>query len=117
MKLKSSFVFANPRDDEEDNVANFGCDCGGGVLFSLSRLPGQDDVDLFLGDDDDSLRDFKVTLGAAQVRIETAPGATDLFKGDEVLEIDLSGAFIDLDEARAALQVILDGTGTFVSEL
>lgn len=116
MQLKSALIFANPADDEEDNLATFGSNSNDGELFIMSRYPQENEIDLILDEEGDTLRDIKVTLSATRLLIETAPGATDLFGGDDVLEIDLENAIVDLDEAEQALQAILKGAGTFVSE-
>jgi len=46
-----------------------------------------------------------------------AAGDRDALKGDEALEIVLTSAGTDLEEVALTLRNILDGTGTFVSEL
>ena len=116
MKLSSALIFANPCDEEEDNLATLGSNSSQGELFIMSRYPEEDEIDLLLDEEGDTLRDIKVTLSNSRLLIETAPGATDLFVGDDVLEIALDGAMGDLDEVEQALKVILQGTGTFVCE-
>lgn len=116
MKLSSALIFANPCDEEEDNLATLGSNSSQGELFIMSRYPDEDSIDLMLDEESDTLRDIKVTLSATRLLIETAPGATDLLNGDDVLEISLEGAMGDLDDVEEALRVILNGTGTFVSE-
>lgn len=98
MQLKSALIFANACDDEEDNLATFGSNSSTGELFIMSRYPEEDEVDLILDEEGDTLRDFKVTLSDTRLLIEAAPGATDLFGGDDVLEIALGDAIGDLDE-------------------
>ncbi len=115
MQLNAQLTFANPCDDEEDNLATVGCHSDQGQLFIISRYPDEDSVDLMLDDDDATVRDLKVSLSDSRLLVELAAGDTDLFEGD-VLEIDLKNALTDLDELEQALRVILDGTGTFVRE-
>ncbi|MFJ4371281.1 hypothetical protein ACIP1T_01535 [Pseudomonas japonica] len=116
MQLTSALIFANPADDEEDNLATLGSNSTKGELFIMSRYPDETEIDLLLDEEGDTLRDIKVTLSATRLLIETAPGATDLFGGDDVLEISLENALGDLDEVEQALKVILKDIGTFVSE-
>ena len=116
MQLTSELIFGNACDDEEDNLATLGSSNSDGRLFILCRYPEDDEVDLMIEEEGDTVRDIKVTLSATRLLIETAPGATDLFGGDDVLEIDLTQAAGDLDEIEEVLRVILKGAGTFVSE-
>ncbi|WP_110971260.1 MULTISPECIES: hypothetical protein [Pseudomonas] len=115
MQLTAQLAFANPCDDEEDNLATVGCHSDKGQLFIISRYPDEDSVDLMFDEEGATVRDLKVTLSATRLLVELAAGSTDLFE-DDVLEIRLDNAIIDADEVEQTLRVILDGTGTFISE-
>ncbi|OAI91264.1 hypothetical protein [Pseudomonas putida] len=115
MQLTSALIFGNACDDEEDNLATLGSSNTDGRLLILSRYPDEDEVGLMIEDESEALRDIKVTLSATRLLIETAPGATELFGGDDVLEIDIASALgDDLEEIEAVLKVLLKGVGTLV---
>ncbi|MFJ4155488.1 hypothetical protein ACIPZF_11930 [Pseudomonas sp. NPDC089752] len=117
MQLKTAVLFATPCDDEEDNMATLCCHSDKGQMFLLTRYPDEDTVDLTLDDEPSTLDGLKVTLSAERLLIEVAAGDRDALKGDEVLEIVLTSAGTDLEEVALTLRNILEGTGTFVSEL
>ncbi|MDC0688710.1 hypothetical protein POF53_14015 [Mitsuaria sp. RG] len=117
MQLKTALLFATPCDDEEDNMATLCCHSDKGQMFLLTRYPDEDTVDLTLDDEPSTLDGLKVTLSAQRLLIEVAAGDRDALKGDETLEIILSSAGTDLEEVALTLRNILDGTGTFVSEI
>ncbi|WP_194788071.1 hypothetical protein [Pseudomonas sp. UFMG81] len=117
MQLKTALLFATPCDDEEDNMATLCCHSDKGQMFLLTRYPDEDTVDLTLDDEPSTLDGLKVTLSAARLLIEVAAGDRDALKGDEQLEIVLTSEGTDLSEVEQTLRIILDGTGTYVSEL
>lgn len=86
-------------------------------MFLLTRYPDEDTVDLTLDDEPSTLDGLKVTLSATRLLIEVAAGDRDALKGDEELEIILTTSGSDLEEVALTLRNILDGTGTFVSEI
>ncbi|WP_313431523.1 hypothetical protein [Pseudomonas sp.] len=117
MQIQTSVLFATPCDDEEDNMATLCCHSDKGQMFLLTRYPDEDTVDLTLDDEPSTLDGLKVTMSAQRLLIEVAAGDRDALKGDEALEIVLTSAGTDLEEVALTLKNILDGTGTFVSEL
>ncbi|MBO9549933.1 hypothetical protein [Pseudomonas sp.] len=117
MQIQTAVLFATPCDDEEDNMATLCCHSDKGQMFLLTRYPDEDTVDLTLDDEPSTLDGLKVTLSAQRLLIEVAAGDRDALKGDEALEIVLTSAGTDLEEVALTLKNILDGTGTFVSEL
>ena len=117
MQINTALLFATPCDDEEDNMATLCCHSDKGQMFLLTRYPDEDTVDLTLDDEPSTLDGLKVTLSAQRLLIEVATGDRDALKGDEALEIVLTSAGTDLEEVELTLRNILDGTGTFVSEL
>ena len=117
MQINTALLFATPCDDEEDNMATLCCHSDKGQMFLLTRYPDEDTVDLTLDDEPSTLDGLKVTFSAQRLLIEVAAGDRDALKGDEALEIVLTSAGTDLEEVALTLKNILDGTGTFVSEL
>lgn len=117
MQINTALLFATPCDDEEDNMATLCCHSDKWQMFLLTRYPDEDTVDLTLDDEPSTLDGLKVTLSAQRLLIEVAAGDRDALKGDEALEIVLTSAGTDLEEVELTLRNILDGTGTFVSEL
>lgn len=117
MQLKTALLFATPCDDEEDNMATLCCHSDKGQMFLLTRYPDEDTVDLTLDDEPSTLDGLKVTLSAERLLIEVAPGDRDALRGDDSLEILLTSAGSDLEEVALTLRNILEGTGTFVSEI
>ncbi|MCY1453492.1 hypothetical protein D9M71_704850 [compost metagenome] len=117
MQFKTALLFATPCDDEEDNMATLCCHSDKGQMFLMTRYPDEDTVDITLDDEPSTLDGLKVTLSATRLQIEVAPGDADVFNGDDHLEITLSSDGTDLAEVEETLQNILQGTGTYVSEL
>jgi len=117
MQIKTALLFANPCDDEEDNMATLCCHGDKGQMVLLTRYPDEDTVDLTLDDEPSTLDGLKVTLTAQRLLIEVAAGDRDALKGDETLEIILTSELSDMDEVKETLQNILQGTGTFVCEV
>ncbi|MBF8731971.1 MULTISPECIES: hypothetical protein [Pseudomonas] len=117
MQLKTALLFATPCDEEEDNMATLCCHSDKGQMFLLTRYPDEDTVDLTLDDEPSTLDGLKVTLSANRLLIEVAAGDRDALKGSEQLEILLTSPGTDLEEVELTLRNILDGTGTYVSEL
>ncbi|WP_136475250.1 hypothetical protein [Pseudomonas sp. DG56-2] len=117
MQLTTALLFATPCDDEEDNMATLCCHSDKGQMFLMTRYPDEDTVDITLDDEPCTIDGLKVTLSAKRLLIEVAPGDVDVFNGDDHLEISLSSDGTDLAEVEETLRNILDGTGTYVSEL
>lgn len=117
MQLKTALLFANPCDDEEDNMATLCCHSDTGQMFLLTRYPDEDTVDLTLDDEPSTLDGLKVTFSAKRLLIEVAAGDTDALNGDDTLEIMLTSDGSDLAEVEETLRNILKDTGTYVSEL
>ena len=117
MQINTALLFATPCDDEEDNMATLCCHSDKGQMFLLTRYPDEDTVDLTLDDEPSTLDGLKVTLSAERLVLEVAAGDRDALKGDEQLEIILTSPGTDLEEVALTLLNILDGTGTFVSQL
>lgn len=117
MHLTTPLLFATPCDDEEDNMATLCCHSDQGQMFLLTRYPDEDTVDLTLDDEPSTLDGIKITFSAQRLLLEVAAGDTDALKGSETLEIVLTSDGNDLAEIDETLRIILNGTGTYVSEL
>lgn len=118
MKITAPLLLANPCDDEEENLATVCCFSTQGDMFLMSRYPDEDELEISLGDNDpSSLEGIKVTLGPARLLIEVAADDIDAFNGEDHLEILFDTDSTDTNELEQTLKIILDGTGTYVSEL
>lgn len=117
MQLTTALLMATPCDDEEDNMATLCCHSDKGQMFVMTRYPDEDRVDITLEDTYLPLEDLKVTLSATRLLIEVTPQDAEIFAGDDHLEIALSSDDSDLNEVEQTLRIILEGTGTYISEL
>ena len=118
MKITAPHLLAYPSDDEEENLATVCCHSTQGDMFLMSRYPDEDELEISLGDNDpSSLEGVKVTLSAGRLLIEVAADDIDAFNGEDHLEIFFDENLTDTIELEQTLTLILDGTGTYVSEL
>jgi len=117
MKMTTDLLIANPCDDEEDNMAMLCCHSSAGEMFLMTRYPDEDELEITLDGEPSTLDGVKVTLSAERLLIEIAAADADALNGDDVLEITLNSDASDLAEVEETLRIILEGTGTYVSEL
>ena len=117
MKMTTDHLLANPCDEEEDNMAMLCCISAPNVMFVMSRYPDADELDIILNDEFSSLDGVKVTLSPTRLLIEVAADDTDVFNGDDHLEITHGTDVSCLADVEQTLINILKGTGTYVSEL
>jgi len=117
MQMTTALLMANPCDDEEDNMAMLCCHSDKGEMFLMSRYPDEDELEITLDDEPSSLDGVKVTLSPTRLLIEVAPGDADVLNGSDHLEILHSADADKLAEIEQTLKNILDGTGTYISEL
>lgn len=118
MKITAPHLLAYPCDDEEENLATVCCYSTQGDMFLMSRYPDEDELKISLGDNDpSSLEGIKVTLSPARLLIEVAADDIDAFNGEDHIEICFDENLTDTIELEQTLTLILDGTGTYVSEL
>ena len=117
MQMTTALLMANPCDDEEDNMAMLCCHSDKGEMFLMSRYPDEDELEITLDDEPSSLDGVKVTLSPTRLLIEVAPGDADVLNGSDHLEILHSADANELAEIEQTLKNILDGTGTYISEL
>ena len=118
MKITAPLLLANPCDEEEENLATVCCFSTQGDMFLMSRYPDEDELEISLGDNDpSSLAGVKVTLSPTRLLLEVAASDVDVLNGDDHLEIQFDAEATDMQELEQTLTLILDGTGTYVSEL
>jgi len=117
MQMTTALLMANPCDDEEDNMAMLCCHSDKGEMFLMSRYPDEDELEITLDDEPSTLEGVKVTLSPTRLLIEVAPGDADVLNGSDHLEILHSADADKLAEIEQTLKNILDGTGTYISEL
>lgn len=117
MQMTTALLMANPCDDEEDNMAMLCCHSDKGEMFLMSRYPDEDELEITLDDEPSTLEGVKVTLSPTRLLIEVAPGDADVLNGSDHLEILHSADADELAEIEQTLKNILDGTGTYISEL
>lgn len=117
MQMTTSLLIVNPCDDEEDNMAMLACHSDKGDMFLMSRYPDEDELEITLDGEPSTLDGVKVTLGPTRLLIEIAAADADALNGDDVLEITHNTDASDLAEVELTLRNILDGTGTYISEI
>ena len=117
MQMTTALLIVNPCDDEEDNMAMLCCHSDKGEMFLMSRYPDEDELEITLDGEPSTLDGLKVTLGKTLLKIEIAAADADALNGDDVLEITFNPAMVDLDEVEQTLKNILDGTGTYISQI
>jgi hypothetical protein len=117
MKMKTALLIVNPCDDEEDNMAMLCCHSDQGEMFLMSRYPDEDELEITLDGEPSTLDGVKVTLSPSLLKIEIAATDADALNGDDVLEITFDADMVDMAEVEETLQNILEGTGTFISQL
>jgi hypothetical protein len=110
-------LIVNPCDEEEDDMAMLCCHSEKGEMFLMSRYPDEDEVEITLDGEPSTLDGVKVTLSPTLLKIEIAAADADALNGDDVLEITHSTDASDLAEVEDTLQNILEGTGTFISQI
>ena len=117
MQFQTELLMATPCDDEEDSLAVICCNSAQGELFLMTRYPDEDELEITLDDQPSTLADIKVTFSPKRLLIEVAAGDADVFKGELLLEILHDTPASDLAEVEQTLRIILNGTGTYISEL
>jgi hypothetical protein len=118
MQIKTSMLIVNPCDDEYDDMALLCCHDKNGELFSLSRFPDENEVEITLGDDHTHLvSSLKVTFSAERLLIEIDPADGETLKGQHAFEILHTTAPDELIDVEETLQILLENVGTYVSQL
>jgi hypothetical protein len=118
MHIKTASFIVNPCDDEYDDMALLCCHAENGDLFSLTRFPDEQDIEITVGDDKvHKVSQLKVTFSAERLLIELEPADGKALEGHSLYEISHSMAASELQEVEETLVVILGGVGDYVSEL
>ena len=117
MQMNTALLIVNPCDDEEDNMAMLCCHSDKGDMFLMTRYPDEDELEITLDGEPSTLDGVKVTLSKTLLKIEIAAADADALNGDDVLEITFNPDMVDLDEVEETLKNILDGTGTYISQI
>lgn len=118
MQLITASLIANPCDDEYDDMALLCCHSQSGELFSLSRFPDEDHVEITVRDDKThALLNLTVTFSAERLLVELDPADAKKLDGHQTYEILHSTSAGELKEVEETLQLILKGTGTYISQL
>ncbi|WP_122440128.1 hypothetical protein [Pseudomonas viridiflava] len=118
MLIKTASLIVNPCDDEYDNMALLCCHSENGELFSLSRFPDENEVEITVRDDrTHKVSTLKVTFSAERLLLEIDPADGKQLDGHECYEILHSTYAGELHEVEETLQIILKDVGSYVSEL
>jgi hypothetical protein len=117
MQMTTSLLIVNPCDEEEDNMAMLACHSDQGEMFLMSRYPDEDELEITLDGEPSTLDGVKVTLSPTRLLIEIAAADADALNGDDSLEITFNPDMVDMAEVVETLKNILDGTGTFISQI
>ncbi|MEE3938642.1 hypothetical protein V2I68_24070 [Pseudomonas viridiflava] len=118
MLIKTASLIVNPCDDEYDNMALLCCHSENGELFSLSRFPDENEVEITVRDDrTHKVSTLKVTFSAERLLLEIDPADGKQLDGHDRYEILHSTSAGELHEVEETLQIILKDVGSYVSEL
>jgi hypothetical protein len=117
MQMTTALLIVNPCDDEEDNMAMLCCHSEAGDMFLMTRYPDEDELEITLDGEPSTLDGVKVTLSPTRLLIEIAAADADALNGDDSLEIIHNTEAGDLAEVEETLKNILEGTGTYISQL
>ena len=117
MQMTTALLIVNPCDDEEDNMAMLCCHSDAGDMFLMTRYPDEDELEITLDGEPSTLDGVKVTLSPTRLLIEIAAADADALNGDDSLEIIHNTDAGDLAEVEQTLKNILEGTGTYISQL
>jgi hypothetical protein len=115
--MTTALLIVNPCDDEEDNMAMLCCHSEAGDMFLMTRYPDEDELEITLDGEPSTLDGVKVTLSPTRLLIEIAAADADALNGDDSLEIIHNTEAGDLAEVEETLKNILEGTGTYISQL
>jgi hypothetical protein len=118
MQITTASLIVNPCDDEYDDMALLCCHGENGDLFSLTRFPDENEVEITLGDDKThTVSRLKVTFGAERLLVEIDPADGKQLSGHHTFEIRHSTSASELREVEETLQIILENVGTYFSEI
>lgn len=118
MQIKTASFIVNPCDDEYDDMALLCCHGETGDLFSLTRFPDEQEIEITVRDDKvHTVSQLKVTFSAERLLIELDPADGKQLDGHAEYEILHGMPADELKDVEETLVIILDGVGTYVSEI
>lgn len=118
MLITTASLIVNPCDDEYDDMALLCCHGETGDLFSLTRFPDENQVEITVWDDKTlTLQSLKVTFSAERLLIELDPADASQLDGHSEYEIRHNMPASELRDVEETLQIILEDVGTYVSEI
>ncbi|HEX8592162.1 MAG TPA: hypothetical protein VF682_02605 [Pseudomonas sp.] len=118
MQITTTSLIVNPCDDEYDDMALLCCHGATGDLFSLTRFPDEDEVEIAIGDDKThTVSRLKVTFSAERLLVEIDPDDAKALDGHHEFDIRHSTSAGELLEVQETLQILLKSVGTYVSEI
>ncbi len=118
MQITTASLIVNPCDDEYDDMALLCCHSEDGELFSLTRFPDENEVEITIRDDKThTVSHLEVTLSAERllVKINAADGSK--LDSHQLFEILHSTSADELRDVEETVQIILENVGTYVSEI
>ena len=118
MQIKTASFIVNPCDDEYDDMALLCCHGETGDLFSLTRFPDEQEIEITVRDNKvHTVSQLKVTFSAKRLLIELDPADGKQLDGHSQYEILHGMAPDELKDVEGTLVIILEGVGTYVSEI
>lgn len=118
MQITTASLIVNPCDDEYDDMALLCCHGETGELFSLTRFPDENEVEITVGDDKThTVSSMKVTFSAERLLVEIDPADGKELDGHHEFEIRHSTSAAELRDVEETLQIILENVGIYISEI
>ncbi len=111
MRITATLLLANPRDEEEDDMALLCCHGSAGEMFLMTRFPDEEELEITLGEEPYLLRELKVTSSANCLLVAVAAGDAEVFGGDDLLEIVYPSDEAQRVEIEETLRILLQGVG------
>ncbi|KAA8692966.1 Uncharacterized protein ALO80_02029 [Pseudomonas caricapapayae] len=118
MQIKTASLIANPCDDEYDDMALLCFHAENGMLFSLTRFPDENEVEITVSDDTSlSVSSLKVTFSAERLLVEIDPQDAKQLDGHHQYEILHATDAGELQDVHRTLQIILESVGEYTSTI
>ncbi|EGH42982.1 MULTISPECIES: hypothetical protein [Pseudomonas syringae group] len=118
MQIKTASLIANPCDDEYDDMALLCCHAENGMLFSLTRFPDENEVEITVSDDKSlNVSSLKVTFSAERLLVEIDTQDARQLDGHHQYEILHATDAGELQDVHQTLQIILENVGEYTSTL
>src|SRR5690606_6883278 len=85
MQITTASLIVNPCDDEYDDMALLCCHSEDGELFSLTRFPDENEVEITIRDDKThTVSSLKVTFSAERLLVEIDPADGNELDGHQL---------------------------------